>query len=324
MKSSAWSWWWPLRPGNGSKPLKLLIIRPGALGDTLLMLPVLRELEGKATIHFVGREPGLSHMRDAVFHAMDLERAGWHRLFSDLSCFSEPPSLPVPGADRVIAFFKDENGTIGQNLKGFFPNAPVWVFPSFPPKGGEIHVVRYLADCLESAGLPINSDEVMDNAGRHPLICGPWASERRDRMVFHPGSGGPHKNHPPDFWLDIIQKCMKISRFSRLKPTLLLGPAEASLQNFFSRHKDLLTPVKIHFCPEKEMLLRILGSAARYLGHDSGITHLSGLMGTPTVALFKQTDPVQWGPVGPRIQIVHGRKADRELIERITTAVNSV
>jgi len=288
------------------------------------MLPVLAELKGKATIHFVGRQPGLAHMRDAVYHTMDLERAGWHRLFSDQSCFSGPPSLPVPRADRVIAFFKDENGTIGQNLKRFFPKALVRVFPSFPPRGEKIHVVRYLAGCLESAGLPINSDGVMDNAGRHPLICGPWGSKHRNRIVFHPGSGNTEKNHPPDFWLDIIHECMEIKRVSRLKPTLLLGPAEASLRNFFSRHKDLSTRMEIFFCPEKESLLRVLGSAALYLGHDSGITHLSGLMGTPTVALFKHTDPVQWGPVGSRVRIIHGRKTDRELIKRITAAVNTL
>ena len=306
------------------KQLKLLIIRPGALGDTLLMLPSLVALEGKVTIHFVGRQPGLSHIRDAVDHAMDLEGAGWHRLFSDQTCFSGEPLLPIPDADRIIAFFKDETGTIGQNLKVLFPKASVWIFPSFPPRGEKIHVARYLAGCLNTAGLPINGNEVMDHAGRHPLICGPWASKHRGRMVFHPGSGSPHKNHPPDFWLDISRKCMKIRKFTRLKPTFLLGPAEASLQNFFNRHNDLPTPMEILFCPEKETLLRVLGSAALYLGHDSGITHLSGLMGTPTVALFKHTDPVQWGPVGPHVQIILGHKADRKLIEQITTAVNRI
>ena len=304
--------------------MKLLIIRPGALGDTLLMLPALVALKGKATIHFVGRQPGLAHMSDAVYRTMDLERAGWHRLFSDQSYLSGQSSLPVSRADRIIAFFKDEKGTIRQNLEGFFPNASVWGFPSFPPRREKIHVVRYLAGCLESAGLPVNSHEVMDNAGRHPLISGPWASKHRDRMVFHPGSGDTHKNHPPAFWLEIFHECMEMNRFARLKPTLLLGPAEASLRNFFSRHKDLITRMEILFCPEKESLLRVLGSATLYLGHDSGITHLSGLMGTPTVALFKQTDPVQWGPVGPRVRIIHRRKADRELLELVTATVNGM
>lgn len=304
--------------------MEILIIRPGALGDTLLMLPVLAELEGKATIHFAGRQPGLGYIRNAVSHAMDLERAGWHRLFADQPFLSGSPPLPVSRADRIFAFFKDKEGTIRQNLKGFFPNAPAWVFPAFPPRTERIHVARYLAGCLESAGLPLNSDSVMDKTGKHPLISGPWTGKKRNRVVFHPGSGDRKKNHPPDFWLDIFQECMEMDRFSHLKPTLLLGPAEAPLQAFFRNRKDPVSPLEIFFCPEKEQLLSVLGSAALYLGHDSGITHLSGLMGTPTVALFKQTDPVQWGPLGPRVRIIHRRKADRELIKRITAAVNAV
>jgi heptosyltransferase III len=304
--------------------LKLLIIRPGALGDTLLMLPVLAKLEGKADIHFAGRQPGLAHMSGAVCQTMDLETAGWHRLFSDQSPLTGPSPLPVSTADKVIAFFKDKEGIIRKNLEAFFPGAAVSVFPSFPPKGEKVHVARYLAGCLESAGLPINGHEVMDNAGRRPLICGPWASRNRNRVVFHPGSGGPQKNHPPDFWLDVFNECMNTERFAHLKPTLLLGPAEAPLQTFFRNQKGRVGPLEIFFCLEKEQLLKVLASAALYLGHDSGVTHLSGLMGTPTIALFKQTDPVQWGPLGPRVRIIHRRKADRELVELIMAHVNAI
>ncbi len=302
--------------------MKLLIIRPGALGDTLLMLPVLAELAGKADIHFAGRQPGLAHMSGAVCQTMDLETAGWHRLFSDNPCFSGPSPLPVSSADKVIAFFKDEEDVIRKNLAAFFPGAAVSVFPSFPPRGEKVHVARYLAGCLESAGLPINGHEVMGNAGRHPLIFGPWASRNRNRVVFHPGSGGPEKNHPPGFWLEIFHNCMEMDRFAPLKPTVLLGPAETALQSFFNNHNDPDHPLEIITLLEKEPLQRLLGSAAFYMGHDSGITHLSGLMGTPTLALFKKTDPVQWGPLGPRVRIIHRKKPDRKLIELIITASN--
>jgi len=295
--------------------LKLLMIRSGALGDTLLMLPALAGLREKATIHFAGRQPGLGHISHAVFSAMDLERAGWHRIFSDHPSFPGSSPLPVSGADRVVAFFKDTNGVIKQNLKGFFPNAPVWVFPAFPPKTQKIHVARYLAECLESAGLPVNPDAVMDAARKQPLISGPRVSNQRDRLVFHPGSGDPKKNHSPDFWQHILERCKAIIRLAHLKPTLLLGPAEISLKAFFEGCEDAIKGMEILFCPEREQLLRVLGSAALYLGHDSGITHLSGLMGTPTVALFKGTDPAQWGPLGMHVRIVHRQKADRKLLE---------
>ncbi|MCF8127083.1 MAG: hypothetical protein K9N10_01095 [Deltaproteobacteria bacterium] len=304
--------------------MEILVIRPGALGDTLLMLPALKELGGKATLHFAGREPGLGFIREAVFNAMDLERAGWHRLFREEPFFSSSSPLPISKADSVLAFFKDKEGIIGQNLRQFFPKAEVFVFPAFPPKFERIHVARYLAECLESTGLPINSDAVMDETAGSSLICRPKASKKRDHVVFHPGSGDSRKNHPPDFWLRLLRTCMETEQLARFKPALLLGPAEEPLKAFFERCENVFKPRKILFCPGKEELVEVLGSAALYLGHDSGITHLSGLMGTPTVALFKETDPVQWGPLGPHVRIIHRREADTVLLQLVKAAVQAM
>jgi heptosyltransferase-3 len=317
-------------PGGGvpgwvtGQVLEVLVIRPGALGDTLLMLPALKELSGKATLYFAGREPGLGFIREAVFNAMDLERAGWHRLFSEQPFLSSSSPLPISKADSVLAFFKDEEGIIEQNLKQFFPKAEVFVFPAFPPKFQKIHVARYLAECLESTGLPINSNAVMDEAARNPLIYGPKASKKRDHVVFHPGSGDSRKNHPPDFWLRLFRMCAETELLAQFKPTLLLGPAEAPVKAFFERCEDGFKPTEILFCPEKEQLLGVLESAALYIGHDSGITHLSGLMGTPTVALFRETDPVQWGPLGPHVRIIRRRETDSILLELVNAAVQAM
>ncbi|HKI48674.1 MAG TPA: glycosyltransferase family 9 protein [Desulfobacteria bacterium] len=304
--------------------LEILVIRPGALGDTLLMLPALKELSGKATLHFAGREPGLGFIREVVFNAMDLERAGWHRLFSEQPFLSSSSPLPISKADSVLAFFKDEEGIIGQNLKQFFPKAKVFVFPAFPPKFERIHVARYLAECLESTGLPINSDAVMDEAAGSPLICGPKASKERDHVVFHPGSGDSKKNHPPDFWLRLFRTCMETDPLVQFKPTLLLGPAEAPLKAFFEHCEDEFKPTEILFCPEKEQLMGVLKSAVLYLGHDSGITHLSGLMGTPTVALFKGTNPIQWGPLGPHVRIIRRQETDSILLELVKSTAQAM
>ncbi len=304
--------------------MKVLIIRPGALGDTLLMLPALVELRGKATVYFAGREPGLGFLRDAVHRAMDLERAGWHRLFLEQTFVVGPSPLPVSRANKVLAFFKDSEGIIGKNLEVFFPDAEIFVFPAFPPKLKKIHVARYLARCLESAGLPLNSNGAMDNARKSPLLSGAWVSKEKDRLVFHPGSGDHAKNHSADFWRHILRIFSKNEALAHLNPTLLLGPAETALKPIFESAEQIQRGMEILFCPEKETLLKVLGAAAIYLGHDSGITHLSGLMGIPTLALFKQTDPVQWGPLGPHVRIIRPSKPGRVLLDRLRAAVHSM
>jgi heptosyltransferase-3 len=111
--------------------LELLVIRPGALGDTLMILPSLAALKDRAITHFAGREPGLGFISEAVFKTADLERGGWHRLFSDHPIVSPP--LPVSKADMVLAFFKDPEGIIGKNLKRFFPMPEHGFFRLFRP-----------------------------------------------------------------------------------------------------------------------------------------------------------------------------------------------
>jgi heptosyltransferase-3 len=41
-----------------------------------------------------------------------------------------------------------------------------------------------------------------------------------------------------------------------------------------------------------------------FVGNDSGITHLAGYLGIPTLALFGPTDFRIWGPVGRRVEIL--------------------
>ncbi|BCA54353.1 hypothetical protein W02_14930 [Nitrospira sp. KM1] len=48
-----------------------------------------------------------------------------------------------------------------------------------------------------------------------------------------------------------------------------------------------------------------------FIGHDSGVSHLSALMHVPTVVLFGPTDPSRWAPRGSHVSIVTGGAACR-------------
>ena len=98
------------------------------------------------------------------------------------------------------------------------------------------------------------------------------------------------------------------------KDFVLLGPAEADLHAYFvTRLKDL----EILVCPERERLLSILGNAGLYVGHDSGITHLSAMLGTPTIALFKESLVHRWRPLGPAVKVIRHMEPGPRLIARI-------
>jgi ADP-heptose:LPS heptosyltransferase len=64
----------------------------------------------------------------------------------------------------------------------------------------------------------------------------------------------------------------------------------------------------------------MLQQAALYLGHDSGITHLAAMMGVPTIAMFRDTDPRQWRPLGPRVAVVGAQTSGSALMEEVVRA----
>jgi ADP-heptose:LPS heptosyltransferase len=58
------------------------------------------------------------------------------------------------------------------------------------------------------------------------------------------------------------------------------------------------------------LLAGVLSRVDLFLGHDSGVAHLSALVGTPTVAMFGPTDPARWAPRGPAVTVIRKRPCD--------------
>jgi heptosyltransferase III len=291
------------------------IIRPGALGDTLMLAPSLMGLHHRLPLTVVGRRPGLEFIRPFADLALDMEGGGWHKLFVAES--TERVELLPEGTDLVAAFFKDDRGWIKHRLEQFFPGIPVYVFPSVPPPGRAVHVARYVAECLASAGFPLDPDQAMRGAIAAPLFAPREKRTGSPYLVFHPGSGSPKKNHPPEFWLDLLVELRRA--FSEtLNPILLLGPAEEHVLPLFRERTEGLP---ILFCPPRDTLLSLLGSASLYVGHDSGVTHLAAMCGTPTIALFRSSDVGLWHPIGPRVKVMDVPSPDAGLIDEISSRV---
>jgi len=282
-----------------------------------MLLPALNDLALKVVVTFVGRQPGLDFIRPYVDHAMDLEASGWHRLFADEP---DPETLPVSDSEVVAAFFSDADGVIQRNLNASLPHAAVHLFGSLPPQGEDIHVAEYLARCLKSAGLPVDpakSIEAVQNGAGCKRTELPRSA---DTILFHPGSGSLEKNHPPDFWVDLINRLFREQAFCGFTPVLLMGPAETSLYPYFKEMLGGDANVRFVSFPGRDALIQTLDRAVLFLGHDSGITHLSALKCVPTVALFRKNNVNQWKPLGPWVRVIEKKDPGPKLLEEIVLA----
>ncbi|MBN1103654.1 MAG: glycosyltransferase family 9 protein [Deltaproteobacteria bacterium] len=282
--------------------MNMLIIRPAALGDTLMLAPALIQLRHTASVTLVGGVPGIDHVRGLVDVCLDFEAPGWHSLFTDA------PDLPgLPPAALLVAFLRDPDRRVKRSLKAVFPEAQVHVFPGLPPDEEDGHVALYLARCLEAAGAKVDAQRCFEEACWRALLRGEWSPPGAGRIILHPGSGGCEKNHPPEFWFDLVCALNDSPLSGGRGVLLLLGPAEESVRPFFEtrlKHPGM----EILVTPGKEELVSVLGSARLYLGHDSGITHLAAMMGAPTLALFRDSSIRRWRPLGPRVKVIQNRK----------------
>ena len=295
--------------------MKLVIIRAAALGDTLMLMPAIAQLNDLAHMVLVGRSPGVDFISPSVDRCIDFEGSGWHQLF--LEKWDVTPDLNFPEADLIVAFMGDPEGCVVRNLQAHMPKASVHLFPPFPPDEDNVHVAFYLAQCLRKSGLPVDPENALEEASRRPLLKVGGEAKPKPKIVFHPGSGGKGKNHPPEFWLELIGKLTSHFPSPPLsKSVILLGPAEEQLLPFFTAGLPS-EGMEILFSPDNEELEALLTRAPLYIGHDSGITHLAAMLGTPTIALFRKSPVRQWRPLGPAVKVIESEESSPDLMVRI-------
>jgi hypothetical protein len=288
--------------------MKILIIRPAALGDTLMLAPALDQLRHSASVRLVGRMPGLEYLRPFAGQCLDFEGAGWHSLFT-----GNPEVAALPEADLTVAFLKDPDGMVKRNLDILLPAARIHMFPGLPAPEENVHVAFHLARCLEAAGADLAPAKAMQQALSRPLLRGTDLSVGEGRIVVHPGSGSREKNHAPELWMEVVSGMRTEPLFRRRGLTVLLGPAEEGLRPFFEkqiRDRD----ARIAFSPGRQELVSLLEGSDLYVGQDSGITHLAAMLGTPTIALFRKPSVLQWRPLGPKVRVILNPEPDPDLV----------
>lgn len=191
-----------------------------------------------------------------------------------------PSRLP----DALVAWQSDPRGTVEALLhsRGL---GRVVVAPSRPAEGDRTHCAVHLLRTLRPLGVRQTLDV-------RPLPLQPL---RSDEILVHPGSGSPRKNWPPARFAEVVADLIAQGAAPRLIiGEADVGPAQAVEAALGQRLPRLDAP------PLGELAARLAGCRA-YLGNDSGVSHLAGLAGASTVALFGPTSPAVWRPLGARV-----------------------
>lgn len=255
---------------------RVLAIRRGALGDTLLFLPVLRALRRahpQAELHFAGVTDYAAVL--AAHGACDRALSS-----EDFALWSlERARERLAGYAVVVA---DEP----QVVLCVAPDIAVATFDPRPE--GELPIGRQWAQQLGLAVTwPTDAWLVLS---RHDVPHGP--------LVLAPGSGDRAKCWPQAHWLALAERLAAAGGAI----AVLVGPVERERDD--PRRWPWRCPVAFPATPDAQALAATLATARAFVGNDSGPSHLAAMLGVPTVALFGAGQPDVYAPQGPCVRVL--------------------
>lgn len=307
---------------------RILIIRPGAIGDTLLALPVIQALKDQYQIThctLVGNAAvlPLTLASGIIEEALDYEQARWGQLFSERGVIDSALQVFLASFDLAICWLRDPEGVVARNLTAQGIRRVI-VMPGRPPEGEHQHIVAYLA---ASTGLEFSIPDLTTFHLSLPSSIIARASDVLDEQVaplvaIHPGSGGARKCWPAEKYKALIERFWE----REVDVSLLLGPAEQDLSAFLRTELD--PPAGQHRLNllVDLPLLTLAGNIQRcecFIGNDAGITHLAAMLGVPTLALFGPTDPRIWHPAGRSVKIIYEPELEHLPVPTVFEAVMS-
>lgn len=290
-----------------ARNMRILVLRPGAIGDTLLTFPILQHLQrkyGRADIIFVSNANvlPLAQALGVAQTVADYEEPRWGQFFvpltNPLSKQATRLQEIVQGADIAIFWLRDPGAALMQNAQKL-DIKQVFVAPGRPAEEMPIHIVDYL-------GQSIGEHIQMNDVWRVPELYAwkpPSLSSTEPRLLaIHPGSGGAQKCWPIASFAALIERL-----WQQKIPVLLLG-GPADHDRIKELYKQLSPqPGLLNTLIDAPLLAvaRQLQKCRGYVGNDSGITHLAALLGVPTLALFGPSNPLTWQPLGPNVNVLY-------------------
>jgi len=309
--------------------MRILFIRGGALGDFIISLPTLRLLRERwpeAHLELLGHPRPAELALDRYYlNAMRSVNHGPLSAFFTPRAVLDPEWMDYIGDfDLVLSYFYDPDGLFLTNLKRCHP-AQILTHPPRVPDDLGRPAARHFAGIVEPLGLTLGEDassllfpSPADVAAARAFLSGLKPGTRL--VAIHPGSGSEAKNWPAASWAELGRRLLAA------KPDLALllveGEADAGPAQFLAEAWKGLPLLRARWLP-LPILAALLGEAALFLGHDSGVTHLAAASrrDLPVIALFGPTDPIIWAPPRPGVRVLKGGPALADLaVEEVFAA----
>lgn len=296
---------------------KILVIRGGAIGDFLLTLPAIQLLRDSLPDPHI-EVLGYRNIVDVavafgiVDGAKSIEYGPMARFFVPKAELDTRLMYYIGEFDLVLSYLFDPDDYFKDNIR----RCGVETFIQGPHKVKDDralgHAAVQLAKPLEGLAMFLeNPAPAFDFAKARPRDVRPLLHHLHPRdpdpgrplIALHPGSGSPAKNWDPARWVDV---CVQLrSSYPDAAFVVISGEAERERMAVIDR---MLREAQLRHVNVQGVALEDVAHVLRrcdlFLGHDSGISHLAGACGVPSVVLFGPTVSEIWAPRNPQVEVV--------------------
>ena len=277
---------------------RLLIIRPGGIGDMLLLLPSIAAVRENA--------PGM--IIDVVCESRNAEVLRLAKIGVTPICYDQSPF-------KTIAHLRNHSYDVVIDTEQFhnfsavftaLTRSPIRIGFNINPVRNPLysHIVNYdVAGCEtdqfqslcqhiphapfhDFSGI-LKEKICMDCQAQMDIPDSPYA-------VIHAGGSSPDKHWPSERYADLIESLAK-KGFASILTGDKTDIHRAGEIIGCTRNANV-TDITNKYTLEENA--HICSKAALFVGPDSGLAHLSVALGTPTVALFGSSDPEKWSHPG--------------------------
>ncbi|HEY6639116.1 MAG TPA: glycosyltransferase family 9 protein [Nitrospiraceae bacterium] len=285
------------------------MVHPGGLGDVLLAVPAMAQLRTRFPNNqlVLCAEDQISRLLLAC-RIIDAWISVHGRVCTDLFVGADSATDEVQtwleDCDLAIGWMQDLDGKLGKTLKAAGVREVIVRSPFSTALQSTHQCDRFLeaineAPVDEGEGVLLPVTEHLYGLGQ-ACLEGVGFANRQPFAIIHPGSGSAHKCVAPKILAAVVTRF----QLSGAIPVILEGPADQE-------------PVEqlLQLCEDPPIVMKgldlltvagVLAQTRLFVGQDSGITHLAGLLGVRMVAIFGPTDPARWAPRGAHVTVVQG------------------
>lgn len=292
---------------------KILIIKLSALGDTIMMIPILREVRNKLPeANIYALVTGIN--ADAIQACPYVNTLRILNLERPIDCLKtliwlrrQRFDLVVDFEQRIrisalIAYFSDPRKKIGFRTKGYFRH---YLYTKKVVHRKDWHEVACMAEIVKDI-----TGEIIDYHPEFWVLDADkrWADAFMDKnnlakeklIAIHPGCGVGHlkgaraREWPKENFAQLADTLAKINN-ARI---LITGGKDETVLSLKIASAMEIKPLIVTGTLSIGKLAALLTHCVLFISGDTGIMHLASALGVRTISIFGPSDETRWSPLG--------------------------